>query len=410
MTGTTATKNADLRDRRFFDLETYNLASCFTPQPFMLPLSLYLHFPWCVRKCPYCDFNSHALTGGLPEDEYVDALLFDLEGALAETGGRAVSSIFMGGGTPSLFSPGAIGRLLVGIDQRLPLATDAEITLEANPGTLTAGKFAGFASAGVNRLSLGIQSFDDAALKALGRIHDRAQALAAIDAAQRRFANFNLDLMFGLPGQTKAAALADLDTALSFAPPHLSCYQLTIEENTAFFNRPPELPESDEIAAFGEAIAARLQQAGFVHYEISAFARPGHACRHNLNYWRFGDYLGLGAGAHGKLTQQGQIRRHARIANPRQYLTAVNQGRMPIAQTTEIPARDAAFEYLMNALRLTEGFTPADFEARSGASLADWQPKLEAAQAKGFLTLTPERIQPTAQGRRFLNQLLLDLS
>jgi oxygen-independent coproporphyrinogen-3 oxidase len=378
--------------------------------PSTIPLSLYIHFPWCVKKCPYCDFNSHALAGGLPEAEYIEALLFDLDCALGEADGREISSVFMGGGTPSLFSPAAIGRLMDGIGRRARLSPGCECTLEANPGTLEAGKFEGFAAAGVNRLSLGIQSFDDAALQALGRIHGRAQALSAIGAARQSFANFNLDLMFGLPGQTRAAALLDIETALRFAPPHLSCYQLTIEENTAFFNRPPKLPEGDEIAGFGEAIEARLAEAGFARYEVSAFAQAGRQCRHNLNYWRFGDYLGIGAGAHGKSTKAGRIRRTARVANPRQYLSAAKEGQPPIAWSAEIPVGDAAFEYLMNALRLAEGFSPEAFEARTGAAFADWLPKFEAQRQKGLLEIAPGSIKPTADGRRFLNRMLLDLA
>ncbi|MCL2523209.1 MAG: radical SAM family heme chaperone HemW [Betaproteobacteria bacterium] len=369
------------------------------------PLSLYIHIPWCVQKCPYCDFNSHAAGAAIPERQYVDALIADLQTALPLIWGRAVLSVFFGGGTPSLFSPAAIDELLAACRALTPLAPDAEITLEANPGTVESEKFAGFRAAGVNRLSLGIQSFNDQHLRALGRIHDSAEAKRAAALAAAHFDNFNLDLMYGLPGQTQAQALADVDTALSFAPPHLSCYQLTLEPNTRFAAAPPPLPEADLCADMQEAIEARLAAAGYDNYEISAFARPGRQCRHNLNYWQFGDYLGIGAGAHSKLTLPDRVPRQMRWKHPPTYLEKTLAGQ-PLQDEHSVAVADLPFEFLMNALRLRDGFAPALFELRTGLPLASILPRLRAAAADGLLDLSPERIAPTLQGRRFLNRLL----
>ena len=377
-----------------------------------LPLALYVHIPWCVQKCPYCDFNSHEARGGIPEadsERYVAALIADLESALPLVWGRRVGSVFFGGGTPSLLSGGALDELLTAIRTRLPLAPDAEITLEANPGTVEAEKFAAFRAAGVNRLSLGIQSFNPAHLKALGRIHDDAEARRAVDIARAHFDNFNLDLMYALPGQTLAEAIADLETALSFAPPHLSCYQLTLEPNTAFAAAPPALPESDLCADMQEAIEARLEQAGYAHYETSAFAQPGRQCRHNRNYWEFGDYLGIGAGAHGKLTlfdgRQWEVRRQMRWKQPKQYLAQVAAG-APVHEEHAVARADLPFEFMMNALRLNDGFDPALFEARTALPLIGIEGELRRAEADGLLERDAHRIAPTLRGQRYLNELL----
>lgn len=374
-----------------------------------LPLSLYVHIPWCVQKCPYCDFNSHALRDGLPEAEYVTALIADLESALPLVWGRRIVSVFLGGGTPSLLSAEALDTLLTAIRTRLPLVHDAEITLEANPGTVEADKFAAFRAAGVNRLSLGIQSFDPAQLKALGRIHDAAQARRAAALAAHHFDNFNLDLMYGLPGQTVEQALADVEQALAFAPTHLSCYQLTVEPNTAFAVSPPALPDPDRCADMQDAIEARLAEAGFVHYETSAFARPERQCRHNLNYWTFGDYLGIGAGAHGKLTlhdgKAWEVRRQVRWKQPKQYLAGVAAGQ-PLQDEFSVGAADLPFEFMMNALRLNEGFDAALFEARTAQPLIVVETILRRAEDEGLLVREAGRIAPTPRGRRFLNRLL----
>lgn len=369
------------------------------------PLSLYVHVPWCVQKCPYCDFNSHALRGELPEAEYVAALIADLESALPLVWGRRVVSVFFGGGTPSLLSGKAVDTLLTAIRTLLPLAPDAEITLEANPGTVDSAHFADFRGAGANRLSLGIQSFNAAHLKALGRIHDERQARAAIEAAARHFDNFNLDLMYGLPGQTLGEALADVEQALAFAPQHLSCYQLTLEANTAFAAAPPVLPEPDACADMQDAIEETLARAGFAHYETSAFARPGRQSRHNLNYWTFGDYLGIGAGAHGKLTQHDRVLRQMRWKQPRQYMKKVAAGQAAasehVVERSELP-----FEFMMNALRLNAGFDAQLFEERTAQPLAVVESELRRAQNDGLLRRELGRIAPTELGRRHLNRLL----
>ena len=370
------------------------------------PLSLYVHVPWCVRKCPYCDFNSHALQQGSDLDGYVSALLADLESALPSIWGRPVHSIFIGGGTPSLLPPAALERLMEGIRARLRLDPDAEITMEANPGTFEADKFRAFRAAGVNRLSIGIQSFDDQKLTALGRIHDGGQARAAIEMALANFDNVNVDLMYALPGQTLEQALADLDCALGFGVTHLSAYHLTIEPNTLFYRYVPAgLPDDDLSADMQEAIEDRLSRAGFEHYETSAFARPGHRCRHNLNYWQFGDYLGIGAGAHGKISQPEGIWREMRFKQPAAYLQAVEAGKP--AQTREPIGRDdLPFEFMMNAFRLTGGFEIALFSERTGLSLSSIQRELAQAEQQGLIERAVTTLRPTLKGQRFLNDLL----
>lgn len=369
------------------------------------PLALYVHVPWCVQKCPYCDFNSHEANGQIPERQYVDALIADLQSALPLIWGRPVVSVFFGGGTPSLLSPAAIDELIAAFRALAMLAPEAEITLEANPGTVEAGKFAGFRAAGVNRLSLGIQSFNDDHLKALGRIHGADEAKRAAQLAGEHFPAFNLDLMYGLPGQTLEQALSDVDIALGFRPTHLSCYQLTLEPNTRFAAFPPELPEGDTCADMQEAIEARLATAGFSNYETSAFAQPGKQCRHNLNYWYFGDYLGIGAGAHSKLTQHDRVLRQMRWKHPKAYLDNVASGN-PVQESNEVAPADLPFEFMMNALRLADGFHPGLFEARTGRPLSVILPQLKAAEAEGLLEVGSEKIAPTLKGRRFLNVLL----
>jgi len=370
-----------------------------------LPLSLYVHIPWCVQKCPYCDFNSHQARETIPENEYIAALITDLESALPQIWGRKVSSIFFGGGTPSLLSGQALDTLLTAIRTLLPLLPDAEIILEANPGTVEADKFAAFRAAGVNRLSLGIQSFNPQHLKALGRIHDDAEARTAIEIAARHFDNFNLDLMYGLPGQTLEQALDDVEQALSFSPTHLSCYQLTLEPNTAFAAAPPVLPDPDRCADMQEAIEARLASAGFTHYETSAFARPGRQCRHNLNYWTFGDYLGIGAGAHGKLTLHNRVLRQMRWKQPKQYLAKIPAGQS-IQDEFSVAAEELPFEFMMNALRLNQGFDVALFELRTSLPLRSIESTLRKAEKDGLIERTGQRIAPTKHGQRFLNRLL----
>ena len=369
------------------------------------PLSLYVHIPWCVQKCPYCDFNSHEARSGVPEADYVAALIADLESALPQVWGRKISSIFFGGGTPSLLSGTALDTLLTAIRTRLPVLPDAEITLEANPGTVEAGKFAAFREAGVNRLSLGIQSFNPTHLKALGRIHDDREAKRAIEIAATHFDNFNLDLMYGLPEQTLEQALSDIETALSFASPHLSCYQLTLEPNTAFAAAPPVLPDPDRCADMQEAIETRLADAGYTHYETSAFAQPGRQCRHNLNYWTFGDYLGIGAGAHGKLTMHDRVLRQMRWKQPKQYLAKVTE-EMPIQEEFLVEAGELPFEFMMNALRLNQGFDASLFEARTALPLIGIENTLRQAEQDGLIERSAGNIAPTEHGQRFLNRLL----
>ena len=365
------------------------------------PLALYVHLPWCVKKCPYCDFNSHERGEALPEQEYLQALTRDLEATLPSVWGRRIHSIFIGGGTPSLFSAAAIDQLLANIRARLPVEPDAEITLEANPGTAEGGRFRGYRAAGVNRLSLGVQSFDDAMLKALGRIHTADQARRAIGMAMDIFGNVNIDLMYGLPGQTLEQARADIEEGVRHCTPHFSAYQLTIEPNTVFFSHPPKLPGHDASADMQIMIEEMLGAAGFKHYEISAFARPGHRCRHNLNYWEFGDYLGIGAGAHGKLSFADRVTRHERVKQPREYMTATGD---VLARTIE--AKELPFEFMLNALRLVEGFLSEQFAARCGLPLSLIEASLKVAQEKGLIVRTDQHIRPTDRGRRFLNDLV----
>jgi oxygen-independent coproporphyrinogen-3 oxidase len=369
------------------------------------PLSLYVHFPWCVKKCPYCDFNSHEARSGLPDAAYVDALLRDLELALPSIWGRTVHSVFIGGGTPSLMSGEALARLLTQLRTLLPLAHDAEVTLEANPGTVEAAKFSAFRDAGITRLSLGIQSFNDAHLAALGRIHDGKEARRAIEVAQEHFDNVNLDLMYALPSQTIEEALHDVQTALAFAPQHLSCYHLTVEPNTLFHHSPPPLPDDDASGEMQQDIEQLLTTAGYQHYETSAFARPGRRSRHNLNYWQFGDYLGLGAGAHGKLSFPDRVVRQARHKQPQAYLSAVAQG-THIQSEHELTRDDLAFEFMMNALRLNEGFDETLFSERTSLPLLTLRRELEEAERRGLVARDARTIAPTDLGRRFLNDLL----
>jgi oxygen-independent coproporphyrinogen-3 oxidase len=374
------------------------------------PLSLYIHLPWCLKKCPYCDFNSHEWSAtaapgeSMPEARYLDALRADLEASLPLVWGRPVVSVFIGGGTPSLFSPEAIDRLLGDVRALLPLEADAEITLEANPGTFEKDRFRAFREAGVTRLSVGVQSFDDAALKAVGRVHDSRQARAALDEAAQVFQTFNLDLMYALPGQTLAMLEADLRTALSYAPPHLSVYHLTLEPNTLFAKYPPVLPGDDEAYDMLDRITEFTAGAGLQRYEVSAYARPGHACRHNLNYWRFGDYLGIGAGAHGKLSFAHRIARTVRIREPRLYMERALAGDA-VASMEEVPRAQLPFEYMLNALRLREGFALADFMACTGLPLSSIDTPLREAEAKGLIVRDSGWVRPSERGFDFLSDL-----
>lgn len=369
------------------------------------PLSLYIHIPWCIRKCPYCDFNSHQAGTELPEQDYIQALLADLDHDLPWVQGREIQSIFFGGGTPSLFSAAAYQVLFNGLQQRLSFAPDIEITLEANPGTFEAEKFAAYRQLGINRLSIGIQSFHPPHLQALGRVHDSTQAMRAVELAQQAgFDNFNLDLMYGLPGQTVEQALADIRQALVFNPPHLSWYQLTIEPNTEFYKTPPRLPQDDDLWDIQEAGLALLAQQGFEHYEISAHAKPGQAARHNLNYWQFGDYLGIGAGAHGKITlpHTGQIIRTQKTRLPKDYLNPVK----PCLSSQQAIATDEiGLECLMNALRLKDGMPTAAFLQRTGLTLDAVAKPVQKARQLGLLQVD-ERIMATAKGQQYLNELL----
>jgi oxygen-independent coproporphyrinogen-3 oxidase len=375
------------------------------------PLAVYVHLPWCVRKCPYCDFNSHARNPALiPETDYLAALEADLRQDIALLGPpRPVQSVFFGGGTPSLFSASAIGHIIRSLRAHLPFAPDAEITLEANPGTFEQGRFAGYREAGVNRLSLGIQSFNDHHLKALGRIHGGSEARHAVRAARELgFSGLNLDLMYGLPGQTETEALEDIDQALALNPNHLSHYQLTLEPNTPFAIRPPILPPGETLWRMERRCRVRLARAGFRQYEVSAFARPGHACRHNLNYWTFGDYLGLGAGAHGKLTDpaSGRIWRTRKQAHPQRYL-ATAAGAERLAEHTPVASTARPLEFLMNALRLTDGFRPELYARRTGLDPAALLSKLAPALADGLLRLQGGSLMPTPRGMALVNELLL---
>jgi putative oxygen-independent coproporphyrinogen III oxidase len=404
------------------------------------PLSLYVHLPWCLKKCPYCDFNSHevvapkrpavatprggsgsgpakpdarltlvAAGGALAPDterRYIDALLADLEASLPLVWGRRVVSVFIGGGTPSLFSPDGIARLLSDIRARLPLEPLAEITLEANPGTFERDRFRAFRAAGVTRLSIGVQSFDDEALHRIGRVHDAAQAHAAVAEAREAFETFNIDLMYALPGQTLAALRADLDAALAHAPPHLSIYHLTVEPNTQFARRPPVLPDDDLASDMLDLIAARTAAAGLQRYEVSAFARPGHRCRHNLNYWQFGDYLGIGAGAHGKLSFPHRVLRQVRWREPAAYTQHALAGQA-VSNQHEVARRDLPFEFMLNTLRLADGFGLADFTQRTGLPLSAVRSTLAQARDRGLLDIddTAQQVRPTARGFDFLSDL-----
>jgi putative oxygen-independent coproporphyrinogen III oxidase len=372
------------------------------------PLSLYVHLPWCIKKCPYCDFNSHEWRGPQDarsaRDAYIDALFADLEASLPLIWGRTVHTIFFGGGTPSLFSPEAIDRLVGGLRARLRLSADCEITLEANPGTFETDRFRAFRQAGITRLSIGVQSFNDAHLKALGRVHDRAQALAAVAEAAQVFDTFNLDLMYALPGQTLAQLTEDVETALSFAPPHLSIYHLTIEPNTLFAKHPPALPEDDEAFAMMDRITERTVAAGLGRYEVSAYARPGHACAHNLNYWQFGDYLGIGAGAHSKLSFAHRIVRQVRFREPQLYMQQAMKGE-PVTQSQEVSREDLPFEFMLNALRLKEGFALTDYMERTGLAMTSLQKGLQEAERLGLIERDWTRVWPTARGFDFLSDL-----
>ena len=371
------------------------------------PLALYVHFPWCVSKCPYCDFNSHAVQGELPADRYLAALTADLEAQAPHVADRPVVSVFLGGGTPSLFSPEAIAQVLGTARRLLPFAPDVEVTLEANPGTIERGRFAGYRDAGVNRVSLGAQSFDTATLKTLGRIHSPAETRRAAEELHAAgLDNFNLDLMYALPGQSVGGALADLDAALALAPAHLSQYQLTLEPGTLFAARPPALPGDDAAHAMLDACLERLEARGYRRYEVSANAREGRRCRHNLNYWEFGDYLGIGAGAHGKRSDAGaqRIVRTTRPREPRRYMAAAHA----LPESREVVQADRPFEFLMNALRLVDGFAPALFERRTAVAWAAIEGRLEDLAARGLVERSTANCRPTRRGLDFLNELLLE--
>jgi len=374
------------------------------------PLSLYVHLPWCLKKCPYCDFNSHEWgaahgeSGALPWQRYLQALRADLESSLPLIWGRTVHSVFIGGGTPSLFPPEAIDRLLSDIRSLLRLEADAEITLEANPGTFEKDRFKGMRQAGVTRLSLGVQSFNDRHLQALGRVHDGAQARAALDEVATHFRTFNLDLMYALPGQTLGELAHDLETALAFQPPHLSVYHLTLEPNTFFAKHPPELPDDDTAWDMLDLITQRSAAVGMERYEVSAYARAGHRCWHNTNYWQFGDYLGIGAGAHGKLSFAHRIVRQVRWREPRRYMDHALQGR-PCASETEVAPADLPFEFMLNALRLREGFASALFCERTGLPVTAISAGLQQAVRQGWLTDDGRSLRPTERGFDFLSDL-----
>ncbi len=369
-------------------------------------LSLYAHLPWCVKKCPYCDFNSHGLKDTLPEAAYVDALLRDLDQDLPRVQGRTVETVFFGGGTPSLFSAEAIGRFLAGARARLPFAPDAEVTLEANPGTVERGRFAEYRATGVTRLSIGVQSFDPAMLKLLGRIHSSDEAvMAAEEAHAAGLSNFNLDLMYALPQQTLASALDDVAKAVALKPAHLSHYQLTLEPNTLFHAHPPVLPDEDMAWEMQEACQATLAELGYEQYEVSAYAEAGRQCRHNLNYWRFGDYLGIGAGAHGKLTDaSGRVTRLWKVKHPETYLRHAG-GPESLGGLSEVGAADLAFEYMLNRLRLREAFADSDFETATGLSRELIAPGLARARDLGLLETVPRGWQVSTRGRTYLNDL-----
>ena len=375
--------------------------------PSLPPLSLYVHLPWCLKKCPYCDFNSHEARdgrAGLPEARYIDALIADLEQALPLVWGRSVHSIFLGGGTPSLFAPESIDRLISAIRARMRVEAGCEITMEANPGTFEKDRFKAFRGAGITRLSIGVQSFDDRYLQALGRVHNGAQALAAVAEAASSFDTFNLDIMYALPGQSAADLQQDLAKALSFAPPHISIYHLTIEPNTYFAKYPPAVPEDDVAYAMLDQITAQTAAAGMQRYEVSAYAKPGHACVHNGNYWSFGDYLGIGAGAHSKLSFAHRVVRQVRLRDPARYMEGALQGHA-LAQDADVKRADLPFEFMLNALRLREGFALQDYLDRTGLPLSSIDKALRTAEAKGLITRDFARVQPTERGFDFLSDL-----
>ncbi|WP_297808046.1 radical SAM family heme chaperone HemW [uncultured Methylophaga sp.] len=377
----------------------------FTALP---PLSLYIHVPWCVKKCPYCDFNSHNSPQDIPEEAYVDALIRDLEQEVPLIWGRSVQTIFIGGGTPSLLSAEAYDRLFSAIRALLPLHHDAEITLEANPGTVEAGRFQDYRALGINRLSIGIQSFDNEALKLLGRIHDSGQAVKAVEAAQQAgYDNFNLDLMFGLPGQDAAKARQDVDTAIALAPAHISYYQLTIEPNTLFYAQPPTLPPEDPIFDWQLASQTRLAEAGYQQYETSAYARHGKRCRHNVNYWQFGDYIGIGAGAHGKISSAApqQIVRRVKQKQPQAYIDTAGSDACLLEQT-QVSDEEVGFEFILNAMRLTGGVPTPLFQQHTGVPISSIKKPLARAEELGLLEHTIERLRPTQKGQLYLNSLI----
>jgi putative oxygen-independent coproporphyrinogen III oxidase len=371
-------------------------------------LALYVHMPWCVRKCPYCDFNSHQLKSAQPDFGYIDALLRDFDRDTPRLAGRRIDTVFFGGGTPSLFPPEEFARLLGALKQRIAFADDAEITMEANPGTIERGRFAGYAEAGINRVSLGAQSFDARALQVLGRIHSAEETLRAVEELRTaKLDNFNLDLMYALPQQTLDEALRDVHTACSLGPSHISYYQLTLEPGTVFYSRPPTLPDEDAAWQIQTAGQKLLAESGYVQYEVSAYAKAGARCRHNLNYWQFGDYVGIGAGAHGKLTLDAPARilRTAKPKQPREYQEQIRDAQGSVGESAYIAVPDLPFEFMLNALRLNEGFTPDCFRTRTGIDPAVIAPKLAAAQARGLLVRLSDGWQPTDLGRRFLNDL-----
>ena len=368
------------------------------------PLSLYVHLPWCLKKCPYCDFNSHEQKGGVPEAAYLAALRADLEAALPFIWGRRIHSVFIGGGTPSLFSPEAIGELIADVRARLPLEPGCEITLEANPGTFERDRFRGYKAAGVTRLSIGVQSFNDEKLQAIGRVHDAAQAQAAVEEAKDTFDTFNLDLMYALPGQTVAELREDLAQALAFAPPHLSIYHLTIEANTWFAKHPPVVPDDDTAFDMLDVITEQTATTGLARYEVSAFAQRGHHCQHNLNYWQFGDYLGIGAGAHSKLSFPHRVVRQVRWREPQTYMAKAAEGQA-ISNDEEVKRDALAFEFMLNALRLRDGFELARFTERTGLPLSAIAKPLDEAQKRGFVERDFARVRPTPRGFDFLSDL-----
>ncbi len=393
------TESDGTRLQRYLRAGTLALAS-------LPPLSLYVHLPWCLKKCPYCDFNSHERRdgGALPEQRYLDALRCDLEAALPFVWGRRVQSIFIGGGTPSLFAPEAIARLLSDIRARLPLEAGAEITLEANPGTFERDRLRAYRAAGVTRLSIGVQSFNDTLLGKIGRVHDAAQARAAVTEAADAFQTYNIDLMYALPGQSLPELAADLDEALGFTPPHVSIYHLTVEPNTVFGKYPPLLPDHDTASDMLDHLVQTCEPQGLQRYEVSAFARAGQRCVHNLNYWQFGDYLGIGAGAHSKLSYPHRVVRQVRHREPESYMERALRGQC-IASDEEVPRAQLPFEFMLGALRLREGFDLARFCERTGLPLSAIGPALDAAQSRGWITQDLQRVQPTALGFNFLNDL-----